>query len=389
MKSRSSKNRHCILVVDANILIQDFWLEGSSWGFLLKREFLSHKLVIPRIALDEAASHIERRAADLLQRISQNGFTGRLEAQYQRLFSRVRRTKETPVALAKRCKKFMTSMVQRRQGLIAKLPVADLSTLQQRSISRTKPFNKGDKGFRDTLIWMNTVELVKDYHRVSFVSANTSDYAEGSGLHPDLEKDLCTVLPKNVHFRYFASLPEFIAFMDRDGDAGAEALRNALMSTGYAGFRLEDWVHDKIDDLLADCELDGVEWSALPYWAEDPRLSELEDLVGLEVHGERAIERDKIELFCDVSLIGVFQCSILYSSWEHVIHPMQVQWVDEDSSDVWTKVGVRAVGTFMLRLIFDLNSATVVKHDTTAVVHDIEGAKASLEELKGEFGGDG
>ncbi len=90
--AKSKKKKHCILVVDANILIQDFWLEGSSWSYLKKRNFLTHVLVVPEIALDEAAAHMERRAADLLNRIAESGFTSRLEAQYQRLFCRKRRS---------------------------------------------------------------------------------------------------------------------------------------------------------------------------------------------------------------------------------------------------------------------------------------------------------
>jgi len=62
---KSKKRNHCILVVDANILIQDFWLEGSNWSYLKKRNFLTHVLVVPEIALDEAAAHLERRATDL------------------------------------------------------------------------------------------------------------------------------------------------------------------------------------------------------------------------------------------------------------------------------------------------------------------------------------
>ena len=389
MASHSTKIRHCILVVDANILIQDFWLEGSSWSYLLKRNFLSHKPAIPRIAFEEAASHIERRAADLIERISHSGFTERLSGQYERLFRRKRLTKETPAALARRYRKFIEKMVHQYQGLIVEPPQVDIATLLQRSIGRTKPFSKGDKGFRDTLIWLNTVQLVEQYQRVSFVSSNTSDYANGSDLHPDLERDIHPVLPENIHFRYFTSLHEFIAFMDRDGSAGAEALRNAIMTYGYRGFRLDNWVIENIDALLEDVELDGVEWAALPYWAEDPKLTELEDLIGLEVHGEIPVGEDRIELFCDVSLVGIFHSSILYSSWEHIVHPLQVQWVDEDSSDMWTEVGVRAVGTFLLRLVFDLNSATVVEHDAVAISHNIRGAKDSLEQLKEPFGQDG
>lgn len=384
--TQSRRKQHCILVVDANILIQDFWFEGSSWSYLKKRNFLGHMLVVPEIALDEATAHIERRADELLNRIAESGFTPRLEAQYQKLFQRKRRTKETAAALAQRYKRFVVRTLQSNKGFVDLPPSVDLAHLLKRSITRTKPFNKGDKGFRDTLIWLGVVELVRKFHRVSFISANTTDYADGVRLHDDLEADLKPVLPENFHFRYFASLPEFIAFMDRDGRAGAEALQTALMTTGYGDFSLDAWVRENIQDLVASEEYDGVSWTALPYWAENPRLIEVTDLVGLEVHSARSIPGDRVEFFCDVALVGVFQCSILYSTWEGVVHPIQVEWVDEVSDDMWTEIGIRSVGTFLLRLVFDLDRCTVIHHDVVAVQHKVQEAKSVFQEIQEEFG---
>lgn len=95
----------CLLVIDANILIQDFWIEGFSWNYLIKRGFLNHILVIPSIALEEAASHLVRRANDLLMRIAERGNTPKLLAQYQRLFNRKKIGKETASELGERYKR--------------------------------------------------------------------------------------------------------------------------------------------------------------------------------------------------------------------------------------------------------------------------------------------
>lgn len=388
MTAKRNRERNCILVMDANILIQDFWLSGSGWQYLLKRNFLLHKIAIPNIVLEEAAANLERRAEDLLQRIETAGHTARLRAQHQRLFNRKSIGRESPAELAARYKRFIRRTVKQYKGIIVDPPDVPLEALVERSIRRRKPFNQGDRGFRDTLIWMNTLALVQEHHRVSFVSANTSDYSENGGLHPDLEKDLAPILPEHVHFRYFTGLNEFIAFMDRDGDAGAEALRYALMSEGYRGFHLDHWLIDNLDDLLRHYELDGIAWTALPYWAENPRLVALDELVGIEVHGERAAGADLVEFYCDLALLGTFQCSILFANWKSVVHPRQVEWVDEQSSDMWTEVGVRSVGTFLLRLVFDLNAATVIEHDIVAIPHDIQGSKAALEELKDALSGD-
>lgn len=383
MKSKRHKEQHCILVIDANILIQDLWLEGVSWNHLKKHRFLMHTLVVPEVVLDEAAAHIERRADDLLRRIEVNGYTARLKAQYQILFNRKKRSKETAPDLAERYKEFIKKTLDSHNGILTAVPNVGLPTLLQRSISRKKPFNKGDKGFRDTLIWLGVVELVKEHQRVSFVSANTSDYSGAdAALHDDLKQDLTGILPSHIHFRYFKGLHEFIAFMDRDGKASAEAFKSAIMTSGYRGFELDSWILENIDELLSFHELDGVEWTSLPYWAEDPRLIDLVDLVGIEAHSEKRYGKDKIELFCDIALVGIFQCSILYSTWKAIVHPRQIEWVDEDTSDTWTEVGIRSVATFMLRFIFDLEKIQVIEHEIVAISHDKESAIKSLEEIK-------
>jgi hypothetical protein len=128
----ATKEETCILILDANILVQDFWFEGFAWNYLVKRRFLSHKLAVPRIALEEAAANIERRAQDLLQRMSQAGVTTRLKSQYQLLFNRKRVGKESPAKLAKRYRNHVLTFLKRHGGIIVEPPVVPLSLLLQR-----------------------------------------------------------------------------------------------------------------------------------------------------------------------------------------------------------------------------------------------------------------
>lgn len=151
------KEARFAIVVDANILAQDFWLVGKSWNHLVKRNFLSHKLIVPRIAIEEAAADIERRAEDLQRRIAKSGATMRLQVQYQFLFNRKRIGKESASALAKHYQRHIMKTIRLQGGAVVDPPDISVATLIERSIQRRKPFNPGDKGFRDTLIWLNTV----------------------------------------------------------------------------------------------------------------------------------------------------------------------------------------------------------------------------------------
>lgn len=70
--------------------------------------------------------------------------------------------------------------------------------LVPRAISAKRPFREGEKGFRDTLIWMSILAHLKDgghsNMKLMFVTANSNDFFERSSadaaLHPDLRNDL-------------------------------------------------------------------------------------------------------------------------------------------------------------------------------------------------------
>lgn len=70
--------------------------------------------------------------------------------------------------------------------------------LVPRAINATRPFREGEKGFRDTLIWMSLLAYLKKLGqrnlRLLLVTANSYDFFDkspaGAVLHSDLQKDL-------------------------------------------------------------------------------------------------------------------------------------------------------------------------------------------------------
>lgn len=70
--------------------------------------------------------------------------------------------------------------------------------LVPRAIKATRPFREGEKGFRDTLIWMSLLAYLKKFGqrnlKLLLVTANSNDFfeksSEGAVLHSDLRKDL-------------------------------------------------------------------------------------------------------------------------------------------------------------------------------------------------------
>ena len=381
-KTPKKKYETCLLVLDANILIKDLWWEGETFGYLNKRLFLAHTLVIPEVALREAVNSITLRASDLLKRLETSGKTARLLAQYQRIFGKEEIDDETPDALGERYKKSLLGRIRGAGGFVAETPEISLPEIVDRSIRRKKPFGGGDKGFRDTLIWLCTVELVKEYSRVSFISQNISDFSgKDRILHPELADEVGKVLPVGVVFRFFTSIDEFVVAFDGDGSATAVAFRRSLLSSGFKGFHLDRWLHRNLMRLSRDTELDGVRWAGVPYWAEDPRLIKVNRLVGVDVDETIKVEGNEAIFDTDIAIVGIFQCSILYANWESVVHSSQVVWHEEEYDDAWTEVGIETVATFTCRLRFDLDSAKVKKCWLVPLQHNYVEARETLDQV--------
>jgi hypothetical protein len=85
------------------------------------------------------------------------------------------------------------------------LPQVRVEHILDRDLTSRRPFAKNGKGFRDTLIWVTVVELMRsldDSHAVYFVTDNVSDYCTpDGGLHQDLAEDVKELPPTLHHVR--------------------------------------------------------------------------------------------------------------------------------------------------------------------------------------------
>ena len=84
-----------------------------------------------------------------------------------------------------------------------------------RALAGKRPFQDGEKGYRDTLIWLSLLEYAKGLkkpERIVFISSNVNDFFDPSdkkSFHPDLLEDLA-LLPAGVVITPFRSLQDFV-----------------------------------------------------------------------------------------------------------------------------------------------------------------------------------
>jgi PIN domain len=88
--------------------------------------------------------------------------------------------------------------ITQARGSIAAIPGPGHRELVDRSIVGCKPFNRpsqgskeaSDRGYRDTLIWLNARALAMAGDHVVLVTENTKDFADHGALHPELLHDV-------------------------------------------------------------------------------------------------------------------------------------------------------------------------------------------------------
>ena len=71
------------------------------------------------------------------------------------------------------------------------------STVVERALKQIKPFQEGEKGYRDTLIWLSFLKYLEENNvseDVVFITNNKSDFyvAKERAFNPDLAKDIST-----------------------------------------------------------------------------------------------------------------------------------------------------------------------------------------------------
>jgi hypothetical protein len=368
-------NTEFYLVLDANILIRDFWMTGQGFSYLKNHQFLSHHPIIPEVAFLEAKNILITRAQLLLdmRRSKNQGTSSGNTQKLLRLFN----LKRTPSNekwnikhLTTRWEHHIKKLITSFGGRIIPTPSIDMSAIVSRSIARKKPFSKGDRGFRDTLIWLSTLNLIKPEAHVSFVTENTQDFfqSDTSNPHPDLLQEAEEKLSSEWTILFHRSIDEFISRLDSDRSVSSESLRRALVSNTLSGFNLWQWLEDNLIEVLDLEDFDDARWAGFPYDAEAPSLIEIDELISLDIPRLSHLVNNTYRLYCDVAFTGYFKCDIAYENAEIVVNPNQLITKNE-SDDFWTDIIIRSVSTFIIRIDYDTSLKKVVSYFAKSLPH--------------------
>jgi hypothetical protein len=185
------------IVLDANVLISDYWLRSPS--FVLLRDFLKKSkatLVVPKVVLEEVINH---RREDLAKAKSE---IHKALREFNRLIRDFTGLGSPAAVISKKSRedpyeKFLSSELGNLNAQTPDYSDIPHTEVVKRDLDRRKPFQESGKGYRDTLLWETIVRnCIKKDTATVLITDNVRDfYHSGDHLHKDLSQEL---VAKNV-----------------------------------------------------------------------------------------------------------------------------------------------------------------------------------------------
>ncbi|MEK6310901.1 MAG: PIN domain-containing protein [Curtobacterium sp.] len=149
-------------------------------------------------------------------------------------------------------------------------PVAH-DDIVRRATQRLRPFDQSGGGYRDTLIWLAILDIVREApgEEIILLSEDRKAYWQADRLHPDLQQEIDRVLPPESTFRI------------------VKGLFDVTVPSRYSGDEHPvDLTDQDVDQLVASLFANGPILAA-DLWREVPQLRAGDQPIGAEVWDPR------------------------------------------------------------------------------------------------------
>jgi hypothetical protein len=313
--------------LDTSVLYPDLPMLGARSQLILGQcRAGAFDVSIPEVILAEVRNHARERIERDLGRIDA-GVTGleRLGLVASPAPSSSALVSDFDRALRRRLRDYQVDVPGIRQ--------VDHTMLVERSVAARKPFRASDKGYRDTLLWLEVVEAARS-EDVVLVTNDLRDFANaaGTGLHPDLCDDLSRI-GRSGAVSLVASLEAFI-------DAHVPSSERVLAQVER---RIEDdaTFRNEVQTMISRAVSDTSQWPYLVGLAlveaeglsmvgeESPDSTDVDDLVFLtDPEADHAWELDDENRFV---IEFTAEAEVRFN---HVFTPTAGEWLVERGSNV-------------------------------------------------------
>jgi predicted nucleic acid-binding protein len=222
------------IVVDTNILFQDFHLKSNKFDALFNYLGKTRSnLLFPEVVLQEAVAHYKRelqykheqatRAVRNLDKLTFTSLDHSINMSISEEVSKYEKLLERPPNLPK------SANVE-----VLKNEPEHLAETVRRLVERVKPSSSdGKQGFRDILIWLSTLKYLRlnRERSVIFISKNVSDFGLESGRKIALDSELQNELnEENLKLLFYPSIEAFLENHIKKIDTISEAWIESILS---------------------------------------------------------------------------------------------------------------------------------------------------------------
>lgn len=203
---------------------------------------------------------------------------------------------------------------QRLENIIQKETISEIDYPSQRhdeivkrNLNQQKPFTKNDSGYKDTLIWLNILDLLKlKSGFVYFVSKNKKDFGKNDQLNKSLKKDLHNHDIDVKRIKYFNSPQTFferivVPQLNELADDTIEQIRN----NSFERFDFYSFINSNIHHWLFENEI-NIDLFSVSNYLEQPSINMIYSVQTAYLDYGNQISENDILLEFDISLNGSF-----------------------------------------------------------------------------------
>jgi hypothetical protein len=234
------------VVFDTSAIYPDSFFNGTQFQILMSSTSrLGITVVMPQVVVDELTNK-HRESVEKLESVWKS-----LETEARTVFGRHRPPLQRPWdSESLDYASFLSSFLKENGCMVLPYPTVAHVDVVQAIFAKRSPFQKGEKGYRDYLIWHSILEFfARADEQIAFVTSNTSDFGSGK-LNDSYMGDLQRVGPGRS-IALFQTVAAFNEVHVQPTLAQLDELAAQLNADTFAGFSVKSWA--------ASCLLSSIE----------------------------------------------------------------------------------------------------------------------------------
>lgn len=261
-------------IVDTNIVVADWTLHGALFTLLRGAvQKMAAKLLVPQVVMDEIRGKAEGEITQRVREIS------RAQKAINRLVPYPIDAGDT-AALVEGYMGLLHGSLDELGARTLPYPTISHDKIVGRIIRAARPFNEGERGYRDFLIWMTILDYVRTHQdeTIVFVSENVRDFALDNRWHPDLLADLERMHIVEDRVKLVTSREALKALVLLQGDHDGTPLSVGDLA-GIDTVSLVNSIEQAYPDWRSETALDEYQYDLdLPDAFESPVLDAIDDI---------------------------------------------------------------------------------------------------------------